>query len=241
MEINKIFNIDCLDGMKQLPDKCVDLILIDPPYNIQYKSNFGSQEYKDKIQHTEWDKSFDIRGVYQELWRILKNNSDMYIFGRWENYEIMKELEGFKQILIWHKINAGGLGNLTCFIPTYELIFYFKKGSRIPNKRTSAVIDSIPIQNFSCKESKPTGKDYGQQFMKHPTQKPLDLIKKLLKISSNQNDLVLDSFMGSGTTAVACKQLNRNFIGYEISKEYCDIANKRLKDIPECMIGLVTI
>jgi DNA modification methylase len=63
----------------------------------------------------------------------------------------------------------------------------------------------------------------------HPTQKPLELIKKLVKVHSNPNDLVLDCFLGSGTTAIACKQLNRRFIGIEISKEYCDIANKRLE------------
>ena len=219
LELNKIYCMDCLEGMKQIEDNSVDLVVTDPPYGISYKSNYGSENYKKRIQKTEWDKSFNFRKYWKQIYGKMKEISDCFVFGRWENYNIMKELEGFKQILIWDKC-CGGLGDLNTFIPTYELIFYFKKGNRKPNKRTPAVIRNHSQASWKYGNSNRT--------YTHPTQKPKELIIKLLLISSNINDLILDPFMGSGTTAVACKQLNRNFIGFEISPEYVEIANKRL-------------
>jgi len=219
LELNKIYNMDCLEGMKQMNNNSVDLIVTDPPYGISYKSNYGSKKYKERIQKTEWDKDFDFSFYHPELWRVLKDDSDMFVFGRWDNYETMKKLKGFTQILIWDKC-CGGLGNLRSFIPTYELIFYFKKGNRKPNKRKPAVL------RFHSQTSWKNGNPI--KTYKHPTQKPIYLIRELILTCSNKNDLIMDSFMGSGTTAVACKQLGRDFIGFEISKEYCEIANNRL-------------
>ena len=210
---------DCLELMKGLPDESVNLILTDPPYGISYHSNYGSESYKNRIQNVDWDDNFDFTPYWNVMWNKLKDNSDAYVFGRWENYNTMSKLEGFKQILIWDK-QCGGLGDLTTFIPTYELIFYFKKGKRIPTPRTPAVLRSHSQTSWK----------YGNPIITylHPTQKPLGIIEKILKISSNTNDTILDPFMGSGTTGVAAIQLNRNFIGFEISPEYFKIAEKRI-------------
>ena len=212
---------DCLEKLKEIPDGSVDAVITDPPYGISYKSNFGSEKYKERIQKTDWDKEFNLTKYWACLWKTVKMDSDVFVFGRWENYNIMKELVGFKQILIWDKC-CGGLGDLKTFIPTYELIFYFKKGNRTPNKRTSAVI-RVHSQT-SWKNGNP------KDTYLHPTQKPTEIIIKLLNISTKEGDTVLDPFMGSGTTGVACAKLNRNFIGIEIDEGYFKIAERRIGD-----------
>jgi len=216
MELNTIYCQDCLEGLQKLKDKSIDCIIIDPPYNISYSSNYGTKEYKSKIQKTDWDKNFDFSLYFKELFRVLKNDSFMYVFGRFENFETMKKL-GVKRILIWDK-QDNGMGNLKDWGIGYEIIYLFKKGKPfIKGKRENGVIQ--------CNKH-----SYWERI-KHPTQKPLKLIKYIISKSSNRNDIILDCFIGSGTTAVACKELGRNFIGFEKEQEYVDIANTRLKKI----------
>lgn len=219
--INKIICGDCLEVMKDIPDKSVDLVLTDPPYGIEYKSNMGTKQYQEKIQTAKkWDKKgFDFREYLKEIWRLMKNDSDLYVFGNWKNFNLTKE-GGFKQILIWDK-RTTGMGDLTSWGIGYELIYYFKKGNRPVNKRKSPVIPCESLTSFTF------GNPLDNYF--HPTQKPLGIIEPLILVSSNENETILDPFMGSGTTAVACKHLKRNFIGIEISPEYCKIARQRLR------------
>ncbi len=217
IELNKIYNMDCLKGLKQLKDNSVDLVLTDPPYGMSYQSSWRTDKY-DKIKD---DDNIDwFKPLLEELYRVLKNNSHCYIFCN--DYAISyfrdwaKEI-GFniKRTLVWVKNNhtsgdlKGDYGNKT------EFIIYLQKGRRELNgKRDTNVLF------FNREESKG-----------HPTIKPLKLIEYLLIKSSNEKDIVLDPFMGSGTTAVACKELNRQYIGFELQEEYCNVSNKRLDKV----------
>lgn len=212
--------MDCLKGLKKyVPKKSIDLVITDPPYNIDYSSNYGSERYKKRIQEFSWDKDFDFKKYWSIIWNRMKWNSDAYVFGRWENYNMMKSLKGFKQILIWDKM-SGGLGYLRAFIPSYELIFYFKKGRRKPNKRTPAVIRESTQSSFKYGNPKKT--------YLHPTQKPIGLIVKLVLISSHKGNVVLDPFLGSGTTILACRQTGRIGIGFEINSRYKKAIRQRV-------------
>ena len=219
--INQIICGDCLEVMKEIPDKSVDLVITDPPYGIEYKSNMGSKKYQNDIQTArDWDKkTFNFKRYLPEIWRIMKNNSDLYVFGNYANFNLSKE-KGFKQILIWDK-RMTGMGDLSSWGIGYELIYYFKKGNRVVNKRKNPVIFCESLTSFTF------GNPVNSYF--HPTQKPIGIIEPLIGVSSNENDIVLDPFLGSGTTAVAAKQLGRRFIGIEISEKYCEIARQRLR------------
>lgn len=141
LELNRIYNMDCLEGMKQIEDNSIDLILTDPPYNLNYYSNHGSKEYQKRIQTAqEWDNNFDIKPILKEFFRITKNNSYILIFGCEENIPLMKSL-GCHQILIWNKRHCG-MGDLSDFGIGYEFIFYFKKGNpKLKGKRINGIID----------------------------------------------------------------------------------------------------
>lgn len=207
--------MDCIDGLKMLPDNSVDLVLTDPPYGINYYSNY----YKNKNPHKPIINDHILFIPIDELWRVLKSTGCMFIFYSHKNPLIDVRV---KNIIIWVK-NDWSAGDLYAdFGNQYELIAYIpKKDFKLHSKRYSNV------WNFDRVTS---------DKLIHPTQKPESLIRRLIKTATNQNDLVLDCFMGSGTTAVACKQLSRNFIGFEIDSQYCKIANERLSQ--RVLVGL---
>lgn len=212
LEINKIYCMDALEGMRQMDSESVDLVVTDPPYGIGYKSNCGSERYKEKLNDFDWDDEFNFGVFYDEFMRVLKNDSYMYVFGRFENAETMKYL-GCDRILVWDKQHCG-MGDLTDWGIGYELIYLFKKGNpKLSGGRVNGVIPHKHIGYF--------------EKTLHPTQKPVELLKFLM-VKSGGGSLVLDPFIGSGTTAVAAKQLGRNFIGFELEQKYVDIANSRL-------------
>jgi len=214
MRLDIIHNEDCMVGLRRLPDACVDLIVTDPPYGISYKSNKGTDKYKERVQHTDWDKDFNFADYYSELWRVLKEDSFMYVWGRFENYEIMKAL-GMKRVLIWDK-GHNSMGDLEDWGIGYELIYLFKKGKpKIRGSRDNGILRITHISYFDK--------------TLHPTQKPTSVIRYLIEKSSDIGGVVLDAFMGSGTTALACKQTKRHYIGYEVESSYCGIAENRLK------------
>jgi site-specific DNA-methyltransferase (adenine-specific) len=221
-ELNKIYCMDCLEGLKKLPDKSVDLVVTDPPYGINYKSNAGKTNKFDVIQG---DDGIDLEPIIKEIFRVMKDNTCLYCFCRYDIYSnfflIISKYFNVKNCLIWEKSKAlGGLGDITSsYINNFELIIFAHKGRRIlwdgGFNREFGLIKDDSI-------NKPTS-------LVHPTQKPIPILRGFINNCSNKEDIVLDPFMGSGTTAVACKQLGRNFIGFEISPEYCEIANKRLQ------------
>jgi site-specific DNA-methyltransferase (adenine-specific) len=219
--IDKIYNMDCLEGMKQIPDNSIDLVVTDPPYGINYVSNHSkNKEYRKKVADTtEWDKNYNLKRdfPFDELWRIMKENSHMYVFTRWD---VLSLLPKPKNVIVWwKKDSAGGMGDLNFWGHSFEMIAVYEKGRRKINGSRVNVIPTNCVQN--------------NFHMLHPTMKDIKIILPLLTASSKEGDIILDPFMGSGTTAVACRMLNRHFIGFEISKEYCDIANNRLKKYME--------
>ena len=218
--------MDCLEGMKQIPDNSVDLILTDPPYGINFvpqransKERLGKNPIaNDEIQGEKWKEWF--LPICKECFRILKNGGVAYFFSGFNPYYyyhcMMESDFEIKANIIWVKNNFG-MGYH--FRRQYEQILVgFKGVVSTPKKAMSDVIFEKKINGIA---------------LLHSCQKPEKLIRILLNQYSNENDVVFDPFMGSGTTAVACKQLNRNFIGFEISQEYVDIANERLRKVPK--------
>jgi len=220
LEINKIHQGDCLELMKQIPTGSIDLIITDPPYNINYSSNHTDNP----MYNIKWDTGFDIMPCFDEIMRVMSPNAVLYLFGRWDSMLPIPP-DG---CLVWDKMDYG-MGDLKFWSMSYEFIFIYKRGLAgfKYDKRPVGIIRIPKIQNFASEESIPTYRIGVGCFMKHPTQKPVELIRHILKLH-DINTPVLDPFMGSGTTAVACKQLGKDFIGMEINQEYVDIANKRL-------------
>ena len=217
--INKVTCGDCLKLLKKIPDQSIDLIITDPPYGINYLSNY----YKEgnPFNKIEGDQKLDL-SYAKELFRVLKDDCACFVFIRYDKRnEFIKAFKDFKlkNELIWVKNNwtAGDLtGN---FGNQYETILFLVKGDfKLKSKRYSNILKFDRVS---------------PDKLQHPTEKPVKLIEKLIKCASNTNDLILDPFLGSGTTAVACKILERDFIGFEISQEYCKVANKRLNNVPE--------
>jgi len=207
LELNKIYCMDCLEGLKLIPDNSVDLIVTDPPYGINYHSG----HYKAGNPHKVIENDDTLFIPIDELWRVLKPSGAMFIFYSHKVPLIDKRV---KNTIIWVKNNwtAGDLNG--DFGNQYESIAFLpKEGFKIRGKRWSNV------WNFNR---------ISPDKLKHPTQKPTSIIRRIIKSASDEGDLIIDSFMGSGTTALVSKELNRNFIGFEINQEYVDIANKRL-------------
>ena len=217
IELNKIYNEDCLEGMKRIPDGSVDLIVTDPPYLINYSRHVKGHRFENKILN---DNNPELISKYiKECYRILKNNSAMYMFASHKTVDFFKqELEGtgfnVKNMIIWDKQRQGMGDTSTVFGFQYELIFFVSKGQpKIRGKRLSDIW-SFP-------------RVVGRNQV-HQNQKPIELIERCVTKHSNEGDVVFDGFSGSGTTAIACLNTNRHFIGFELDKEYFDIANERI-------------
>ena len=207
--------MDCLEGLKLIPYNRVDLVVTDAPYGINYFSGY----YKDKNPHKKIVNDDVLFLPLDELWRVLKPTGAIFAF-----FSHKKPLidERIRNTIIWVKNNwtAGDL--YADFGNQYESIAFLpKKDFKLRSKRFSNVwaFDRVPAHK-----------------LRHPTEKPLKLIMRLIEAGSNEGGVVLDIFMGSGTTAKACKCLKRDFIGFEIDKSYCEVAEKRLKQ--ETLIGL---
>jgi len=232
IELNKIYNMDCLEGLKHIKDNSVDLIVTDPPYEVNYNNKSKNLEKlgKPRTKQIQRDKSFvdiiiDYNKISYNLYRILKKNSHCYIFcGDKQIIKWIKSMvdAGFKepQVIVWKKDKTTfdmTMGHK--FPENKEFILFFHKGWKKLNGY------NIERSRFrSCLNFKSNGKTD-----LHSCSKPEELINFLIKLSSKEEDIIFDGFMGSGTTAAVAKQLNRKFIGFEISKEYCNIANQRLK------------
>jgi len=221
MELNTIYNEDCLETMKRMPDGFVDLVLTDPPYNIARDNNFTSMG-RAGIDFGEWDKDADILSFIEPAYRVTRDGGSMVVFNGWKNLgDIASEAEkaGWqtKDMLRLKKSNPMPRNRDRRYITDYECAIWFVK----PKKKWT-----FNRQNPNYQRPEFV---YPIESGLHPTQKNLDLMKELIKIHSDSGDTVYDPFMGSGTTAKACLDLNRNYIGSEISKEYCQIAEERLR------------
>lgn len=234
----KCHNADCFDVLPALSEDSVDLVITDPPYNMTACS---------------WDKSFDVKLWWSEIKRVCKKDANIVVFSKQPFTTLLNSsnLPMFKYELIWCKQQAT---NPMCakkrIMPIHENIsvFYKKLGTYNPQM----VYGKSNYKGF--KGDKPIGEIYGVKKSEHrdcsdgsryptsvlyynnvrnavhPTQKPVDLLEFLVKTYSNEGDVVLDPFMGSGTTGVACLNTGRSFIGVEKDEKYFNVANGRLKN-----------
>ena len=217
---------DCLEVMKDIPDGSIDMIIADPPYNISKKNNFKTMERYNKykgMDFGEWDKGFNNIQWLKELPRILKEGSNVIIFNSWQNLkEISDELDMLnikvKRILVLKKTNPMPVNRDRLFVNSFEFIIYATYGKKWTFNRR---FDNYETGFFECKNNGVT---------KHPTEKQVKTIEELIQVLSNENDMILDPFMGSGSTGVACLNTNRNFIGIELDKTYFEMAKQRLED-----------
>ena len=215
LELNKIYNTDCLEFMHSMPDSCVDLVVTDPPYEIHTKGGgLGRRPVYENGALGKISQGFDAEATLEQIARICKK-INIFIFCSTKQKPCIMNW-GYERgcniaELAWYKPNAAPFTNNTFKSDLENIIYIREKGVKIKG------ISKLFTHN--CGKSK-----YG-----HPTEKPLEIIEKLILTASNEGDLIFDPFMGSGTTAVACKELNRNFIGCEIEAKYCEIAEKRLR------------
>ncbi len=213
MEIDVIYNEDCIETFKRIDDKSIDLVLTDPPYGIKASSGVGGFGVSKTDKHYEdnWDNHRPSKQCFDEILRISKN---AIIFGG--NY-FADLLPMGTHWLVWDK-----KGDIKFQNPysDCELIW-----TNIKKNTTKKYV--FKQQGFIA-DSK--------DKRVHPTQKPTELITQILSDYSKEGDLVFDPFMGSGTTAIACINLNRHYIGCELEKKYYDIALKRIEEAKHRLI-----
>lgn len=214
----KLYQGDCLEIMDRMIAEGVkvDSVITDPPYAIDYQSHRRKTLYKKIKNDTNLDWLDDF---FNKAYNCLKDNTAIYCFCSWHNVDTFKQkIEKYfkiKNILIWVKNNHGSGDLQASYAPTYELIIYANKGRcLIKSKRPEDVLYANKTGNKI-----------------HPTQKPVDLLENFIKTSTYEKEIILDPFMGSGSTGVACKNLNRNFIGIELEEEYFNIAEQRIKGV----------
>lgn len=240
MEFNKIYNEDCLEGMKRIPDNSVDMILCDLPY--------GTTQNK-------WDSIIPLDKLWEQYERIIKDNGAIVLTSQTPFDKVLgaSNLKMLRYEWIWEKNKATGHLNAKKMpMKAHENVLVFYK--KLPTYNPQGLIEkSVPTINkgargkkiqgaggtnygISNKDAVQTHTGYPRDILYfpvdmkpvHPTQKPVALFEYLIKTYSNEQDIVLDNCMGSGTTAIACMNTGRNFIGFELDEDYYNIANKRI-------------
>jgi len=223
-----IINDDCLNYFPSIEDKSIDLVLTDPPYEIsQYSTGDIHLPNRKKLNNNiaKWDRKFDPALYVEDLLRVLKPDGNMFIFtsynliGKW--HELLDARFDTFQFFVWHKTNPPPKIYKNGFLNSCELIIclWNKKHKWNFTKQTE-------MHNFF--ESPIC---MGKERLAHPTQKPLKILKHLVEIGSNEEDLILDPFAGVGSTEAACKLLNRNCISIELDPEYCRLAKERIEGL----------
>lgn len=242
LEINKIYNEDCLEGMKKIDDKAIDLVLADLPYGL-------TNNKKDKI--------IPFKELWAEYERVIKDNACILLFAQGKFYIdlINSNRKLFRYDLIWNKILSTGFLNANrqpLRVHEQIAVFYkkqpqyypqFKEGKALHGKGKKYMgkeFKNNNYGNFKMTEDKRKGSTQKYpvsilEFSKthpskalHATEKPVELLKYLIKTYSSKDNIVLDNCIGSGSTAIACMETERNFIGFEIDKKYYDIAINRI-------------
>jgi len=238
MILNTIEQCDYRDFSPTIPDNSIDLLLTDPPYNAS-NSGLSSLSGNYKMMNEEWDRGFDPSIFVNMIIPKLKDNGQMLIFCsyhllgdylhlilkkdglQWKTpiTDIVNRIE-WRQILHWYKTNSmpSLTGKLYGFAIEYILWFTKSKEYTFNKGQRASYLNVFEGCNGVYKVTE------------HPNEKPLSLIRQLARAHSNEGDLVCDLFMGSGTTAVACKESDRNFIGCEIDPRWVEVAYNRIKE-----------
>lgn len=229
MQLDTILNCDCLEGMKNISDGSIDLIATDPPYRVTSRGGVANtmsgywvseKARKGKIFD---DNDIEIEEYLPHFYRVLKPDAHCYIMCNNLNlphfFDVISKSDfHFVKLLVWDKVQA------ICgryYMGQVEHIFLLRKGKDKPiNDCGKSDLLSIPLQRDKDKQ--------GNNI--HDSQKPIKLFQVLVAMSSNEGQTVLDPFIGSGTTAIACIKEKRHFVGFELNKDYYEIACKRIKN-----------
>lgn len=219
--------------MREIEDCSVDLVVTDPPYGIDFRSGHRQKSELKSIEgilNDGKDNTEFLSGVIDELNRVMKDNSHIYWFTRWDRIQhqmpLLERYFNVKNAIVWKK-NNWSMGDLQgAYAGQYEVILFAQKGRRILNevegrKRHPDVLefDRVPASR-----------------LRHSHEKPEDLIEFLIRKSSNEGELVLDPFAGSGTTAAVAKRLNRDYITIELDEDFAKIAGDRIRNEGKAII-----
>lgn len=238
--INEVVQADCFTFLANQENQSVDLVVIDPPYFIEnLKKNLRGDSVrgssKNSVFCADWDSAFDTLDNYkswtqkylEELHRVMKDKAQCYMFCSYHHLDWLMSLiknNGFRyyKLLIWYKPDVMGLfpNQYGC---NYEGILWFSKRGKEGRFKNHIGCSQRDVMTHHS-----TNARYREEAGFHPTPKPIELIRRLIKNSSDPGDLVLDCFMGSGTTAVAAKNTGRRFVGCELNPEYILICKRRL-------------
>ena len=228
MRLNYIDNLDCLEGLAAIPDKSVDLIATDPPYFLSM-GHAGCKTNAQKSDALQSNRTFNdlaictpfYKQLFSEYRRVLKDDGSFYFFTDWRGYAyyfplINAELP-VRNMIVWDK--KSGPGSFYSF--NHELIIF----GTYKSKTKPGVGSSVwRMAGFSSGAKSTDGEKV------HPSQKTVEIITKMIEDSTEPGAVVLDTFMGSGTTAVACIRTGRNFVGFELDEKYHAIAQQRIEE-----------
>lgn len=235
-----LFHGDCLEIMKEIPDKSIDMILCDLPYGTT---------------RNKWDIIIDLDSLWGQYERIIKDNGAIVLFSQMPFSFVLgySNLKLFRYEWIWKKNKATGFlnskkmplkshENILVFykkLPTYNIQNLIKKATPTINKGSRGRMSEVSNYNAANKDAIQEYENYPKDILSfgvvmkpvHPTQKPVELLEYLIKTYTNENETVLDNCMGSGSTGLACINTNRNFIGIELEEKYFNIAKQRIEEI----------
>ena len=249
LELNKIYNEDCLIGMQKIEDKSIDMIMCDLPYGTTNRN--------------KWDIIIPFASMWEQYSRVIKDNGAILLFADepFTSELILSNKKMFKQRITWDKDRGAGFLNAKKMLlkQTEDICLFYKKPPTYNPQMVQAQADRIrPIStkstesnNYGKVDKVQAGEDYNPELRYptnlikfssmtgecnnlnrlHPTQKPIELIEWLIKTYSNKDELILDNCMGSGSTAIACINTNRNYIGFELEDTYYNLANERIYNL----------
>ena len=243
--LNKIYNQDCIDGMKDIPDNKIDLVITDPPFAINFKpkkANYNRIASRVLPGYNEIESKDYYNFTYNwmnQINRVLKKSGSMYVFSGWNNLkDILTALDENGFITINHIIWKYQFGVVTSkkFVTSHYHCLYvcknnnerkffpysrFDKNAKTSDGKSLHYNDKEDVWNIK--------REYWTGDEKTPTKLPAEIIKKILEYSSEEKDVIFDPFLGSGQVAVVSKMLKRKYLGFEIVKEYYNFAKKRLE------------
>ena len=236
MRLNYIDNCDCLEGLKNIPDGSVDLIVTDPPYFLSM-GHAGSKSNLTRSDQLNSNRAFNDLAIctpfYNQLFaeynRVLKDDGSFYFFTDWRGYAyyfpLINAALPVRNLIVWDK--KAGPGSFYSFAHEFIIFGTFK------GKTKGGVGSNVWRMPAFSSGAKSTN---GEKV--HPTQKTWEIIAKAIEDSTEPGATVLDTFMGSGTTAIACLKTGRNFIGFELDERYHAIAQQRIADTVDELLAI---
>jgi site-specific DNA-methyltransferase (adenine-specific) len=250
LELNKIYNMDCMDGLRKMDDNIIDLVVTSPPYNVDLGNNKYNKNpynlYNDNKEHQEYISW--LKEIFSLVYLKLKSGGRVCInIGDGKNGSVPTHSDiiqmmcdiGYIPItnIIWNKNTTSNRASFGSYLSPscpsfprgFEFILVFAKENKKLQYKGETDLTKEEFVEWTNGLWTFAPETRQKQFG-HPAMFPEELPKRLIKMFSWKGALVVDPFMGSGTTAIVCINTNRNYIGFEISKEYCDIANKRINN-----------